>query len=172
MPQEVACPQTQLRPCGSVPATFSTFLASASPSVKLGPTTAVSRVGWEFTSSKTQKKDKGGSGWDQDRDAVSFDRTLTLSSSQPEAHRAGAGLRVKACHGGHRRPPPAGGRLVAAAGEPHGGREDPGCPELTPLPSPSWPHRPGMQSKAGRLPGGGSAGLPSPTPSTSTLLEP
>lgn len=117
------------------------------------PTLPYSRVGSEFTSSKTQKKDKGGSGWDQDQDAVSFDRTLTLSSSQREAHRAGAGLRVKTCHGGHCRPPPAGGRLVAAAGEPHRGRKDPSCPELTPLPSPSWPHPPGMQSKAGWLPG-------------------
>lgn len=41
-------PQTQLRPRRSVLATFSTFLASASPSVKLGPMTAISRVGWEF----------------------------------------------------------------------------------------------------------------------------
>ena len=43
--QEVACPQTQLRPHRSVPAAFSTFLASTSPSVKLGPMTATLQSG-------------------------------------------------------------------------------------------------------------------------------
>lgn len=141
---------------------------------RTAPTFPLLQSGFRIHFLKDTKKDKGGSGWDQGQDAVSFDRTLTLSSSQPKAHRAGAGLRVKTCHGGDCRPPPAGGRFAAAAGEPHRGREDPSCPELTPLPlpSPSWPRPPGMQSKAGWLPGGGCAGLPNPTPGTSTLLEP
>ena len=123
---------------------------------RTAPTFPLLQSGFRIHFLKDTKKDKGGSGWDQGQDAVSFDRTLTLSSSQPKAHRAGAGLRVKTCHGGDCRPPPAGGRFAAAAGEPHRGREDPSCPELTPLPlpSPSWPRPPGMQSKAGWLPGG------------------
>ena len=43
--QEVACLQTQLHPHRSVPAAFSTFLASTSPSVKLGPITATLQSG-------------------------------------------------------------------------------------------------------------------------------